>query len=84
MESDLQPDEGAVKASPITTMTYMAAAAQENAGLAPTPQVSQITGLEPTHNIVDLIDADGDDDEDLSSEVVHELEDVSENENNQP
>ena len=65
-------------------MSYMAAADQANAGLAPTPRVSQTTGVEPIHKFVDLTDADDDDYEDLSSEVVHKLEDVPENQNNQP
>ena len=40
MESDLQPDEGAVQANPIPTMLYMDSAARENAGLEPTPGLS--------------------------------------------
>ena len=46
--------------------------------------MSQTTGVEPTYNIVDLIYVDGNDDEDISSEEVHKLEDVPENDNNQP
>ena len=75
MTSDLKPDE----ANPIPTMSYIAAADRENAGLAQTPRVLQTTGVEPTQNIVDLIDADDDDDEDLISEVVHKVEDVPAN-----
>ena len=65
-------------------MSYLAAAARENAGLAPTPQLLQTTGLEPTHDVVDLADAYEDDVEDLSSEVVHKVEAVPENENDNP
>ena len=79
LESDLHPDEGAVQANPITTMSYITAAAQENSGLALTPQVSQTIGVEPIYNVVDLTDADDNDVEDLSSEVVHKLEFVPEN-----
>ena len=43
MEYDLQPDEGAVQENPIPNMSYLAAAAHANAGLAPTPGVSQTT-----------------------------------------
>ena len=39
MESDLQPDEGAVHANPIPTMSYLDASARANAGLAPTTGV---------------------------------------------
>ena len=78
MKYDLQPGEGAVQANPIPTMSYMTAAAWANAGLALNPRVSQTTCVEPTHNVVELIDADDDDDEDLSSELVHKVEDVPE------
>ena len=84
MESDLQPDEGSVQANPIPIMSYMAAAAWANACLALNPRVLQITGVEPTHNVVDLTDTDEDDDKDLSSEVVHKVDDLHENENNEP
>ena len=84
MESDLQSDEGVVQANPIPTMLYLDAAARENDGLAPTPGVSHSTGVEPTHNVVELTDVDDDDDEDLSSEVVNKVENVPENENDQP
>ena len=62
MQSDLQPDEGALQVNSIPTMLYMAAAARANAGIAPTPRVLHTTGVEPTHNCVDLTDADYDDD----------------------
>ena len=39
MESYLQPDKGTVKANPIPTMSYLAASARANAGLALTPGV---------------------------------------------
>ena len=84
IESNLQPGEGDVQVNHIPTMSYMDAAAQANAGLVPTPRVSQTIGVEPTHNVVDLTDADDDDDEDVSSEVVHKVEYVLENDNNQP
>ena len=45
MESDLQPDEGALKANPIPTMSYVLESACANSVLAPTPIVSQTTGL---------------------------------------
>ena len=61
LESYLQPDEGAVQVNPIPTMSYIVAPARENSGLAPTPRVLQTTGVEPTHNVVDLTDADDDD-----------------------
>ena len=84
MEYDLQPDEGAVQANPIPTMSYMDVAARANAGLAPTPRVSQNTGVETTHKVLELKDSYEDGDENLSSEVVHIVEDVPENEKNQP
>ena len=40
MESDLQPDEDAVQANPIPTMSYLAAASRANAAISPTPGVS--------------------------------------------
>ena len=40
--------------------------------------------MEPTHNVVDLTDADENDIEDLSSEVVPKVEAVPANENDQP
>ena len=62
----------------------MAAASRANSDLTLTPRVLQTTGVEPTHNVVDLTDVNDDDDEDLSSEVVHKVEDVPESENNHP
>ena len=76
LESDLHPDEGAVQANPIPNMSYLAAAAWENYGLASTPRLLHTTGVEPTHNIVEFIDSNDDDVEYLSSEVVHEVEAV--------
>ena len=83
-EYDSHPDEGDVQVNHITTMLYMSVDAQANSGLAPTPRVLYTTGVELTHNIVELIDADDDNDEDLISEVVHKVEYLPENENNQP
>ena len=37
LEYDLPPDEGAVQANPISTMSYLATTSQGNASLAPTP-----------------------------------------------
>ena len=82
LESDLRPDEGEEQANPIPTMPYMAASARANASLAPNPRLLHTTGVEHTHNVVDLIYADDYDDEDLSSEVLHKVEYVPENENN--
>ena len=45
LESDLQPDEGAIQANPIPTMLYLAADARENYDLALTPQVLLNTGV---------------------------------------
>ena len=84
MESELQPNEGSVQANPIPTMLYLAASNRSKAGLAPTSQLLQTTGLEPTHNVVNLTDAYEDGIEDLSSEVVHKMEAVPENQNDQP
>ena len=65
-------------------MPYLAAAYCANSGLAPTPGVFQTTGVEPNNNVVDLTDADDNDDEDLSSEVVHKVENVPGSKNDQP
>ena len=65
-------------------MLYLDEDALANAGIAPTPEVSQTKIVQPTHNVVNLIDVDGDDDEDLSSEVVHKVGNVPQNENDQP
>ena len=40
MATHVQPDTGAVEAPPVPTMSYLAAAARENASLAPTTGVS--------------------------------------------
>lgn len=53
MEAHEQPDVGAVQAPPVPTRSYLAAAARENAGLAPITGVSQTTGVLPTE-VVDL------------------------------
>ena len=84
LEYDLQPDECAVQVNPRPTMSYLSAASRENSGLAQTSQVLHTTGVEPTYNVVDLIDADDDDVEDLTSEVVHKVGSIPANDNNQP
>ena len=66
----------------IPTTSYIAVADRDISGIAPTTIVLQTTRVEPTHNVVDLIYADDDDNEYLISEVVHKVEDVPENENN--
>ena len=48
MEAHVQPDIGAIQAPPVPTMSYLAAAARANAGLAPYIEVSQTTGAGPT------------------------------------
>ena len=65
-------------------MSYLSAAALENDGIAPTPRLLQTSGVESTKNVVDLTDADDDAVEDLSSVVVHKVEGVPANENDQP
>ena len=79
IEYDSQPDEGGVQENRIPTMSYLAAADRANSGLALTPGVSQTTGVELTHNVLDLTDVDDDYDEDLISEVIHKVENVPEN-----
>ena len=76
IEYDLQPDEGNVQENPIPTMSYLSAADRANSGLASTPGLSQTTGVEPTHNVLDLIDVYDDYDEDLISEVIHKVANV--------
>ena len=58
MQAHVQPDVGPVQAPPVPIMSYLAAAARANAGLAPTTGVSQTTGVGSTQNVVDLTDAD--------------------------
>ena len=41
MEAHVQPDIGDIQAPPVPTMSYLAAAARANAGLAPSTEVSQ-------------------------------------------
>ena len=76
MAAHVQPDTGAIQAPPVPSMSYIAAAARANAGLAPTTGVSQPAGVVPT-NVVDLTDAA---DNDNKSPTLHipkeELEDV--------
>ena len=76
MVSHVQPGTGAVQTPPVPSMSYIAAAARENAGLAPTSGVSQPAGVGPT-NVVDLTDTP---DDDNKSKTLHipkeEVEDV--------
>ena len=54
MEAHEQLDAGAVQAPPVPTMSYLAADAWANAGLAPTTGVLQTTGVGSTqYNVVD-------------------------------
>ena len=79
----MQPDIGAIQAPPVPTMSHLAAAARENSGLAPSTEVSQTTGVGPTHNVVDLTDADHKDDKEEVIRKVPKVEDVPENEEDQ-
>ena len=54
-------------------MSYLAAAARANAGLAPTTGVSQPTGVVST-GVVDLIDATDDNDDNLGTILVPKVE----------
>eukprot|EP00957_Ditylum_brightwellii_P016854 1270820-Ditylum_brightwellii.AAC.1 len=54
-------------------MSYIAAAARANAGLAPTTGVPQPTGVGPT-NMVDLTDATDDDDKSKSPHILPNVE----------
>ena len=83
MASHVQPDNGAVQAPPVPSMSYIAAAVRANAGLAPTTGVSQPVGVGPTH-VLDLTDTPVDDDK---SETLHipkeEVEDIPMEEDNE-
>ena len=59
MAAHVQPDTGAVEAPPVPTMSYLAAAARANAGLAPTTGVSHPAGVVST-GVVDLTDVTDD------------------------
>ena len=71
MASYVHFDTGAVLVPLVPSMSYITAAARVNAGLAPTSGVSQPVGVGPT-NVVDLIDAPGDDDESKSLHISKE------------
>ena len=58
MEAQVQPDIGAIQAPPVPTMSHLAAASSANSGLSPYTEVSLITGVGLTQNVVDLTDAD--------------------------
>ena len=73
MAAHVTPDTGAVEAPPVPTMWYLAAAARENAGLAPTTGVSQPAGVVST-GVVDLTDATDDDDNDSGTILVPKVE----------
>ena len=73
ISSHVQPDTGAVEAPPIPNMSYLAAAARANAGLAPTTGVSQPTGVGST-DVVDLTDATDDDDDNAGTISVPKVE----------
>ena len=64
LESDLQPENGAVQDKPVPSMSHLAAAARVNAGLAPTKIASQATGVAPTRNSINLTNEEDDDDDD--------------------
>ena len=76
MAAHVQPDTGAIQAPLVPSMSYIAAAARANAGLAPTTGVSQPAGVVPT-NVVDLTDAADNDDKSPTLHIPkEELEDV--------
>ena len=87
LESDLQPENGAVQNEPVPSMSHLAAAARANAGLAPTIMASQATGVAPTRNSIDLTNEDDDDDDKVCVEDVSDDEDdndARENETQEP
>ena len=73
MVAHVKPNTGAVKAPPVPTMSYLAVAARENAGLAPTTGVSQPTGVVST-GVLDLTDVNDDDDDDSGTILVPKVE----------
>ena len=75
MAAHVKPDTGTVEAPPVPTMSYLAAAARANAGLAPTTGVSQPTGVVST-GVVDLTDATDDNDNDTGTISVPKVEDI--------
>ena len=62
-----------MEAPPVPTMSYLAAAARANAGLAPTTGVSQPAGVVST-GVVDLTDLTDDDDDDSGTILVPKVE----------
>ena len=75
MAAHVQPDTGAVEAPPVPTMSYLAAAAMANGGLAPTTGVSQPTGVVST-GVVDLTDATDDNDDNSGTILVPKVADI--------
>ena len=73
MAAHVQSETGAVEAPPVPTMSYLAAAARANAGLAPTTGVSQPAGV-VSIGVVDLTDVTDDDDDDLGTILVPKVE----------
>ena len=70
MEAHVHPCIGATRAPPVPTMSYLAEAARENAGLAPSTEASQTIWVGPTQNVVDLTDSDDIDDK---GEVIRKV-----------
>ena len=83
MQAHVQPAIGAIQAPPVPTMSYLVAAARANAVLAPSTEVSQTTGVVPTHNVVDLTDAYDKDDKQEVIRKLPKVADVPENEEDQ-
>ena len=54
LESDIRPYDGAVQHAPVPSMSRIAAAARENAGLPPTTMVLENTGVAPRNKTIDL------------------------------
>ena len=82
-EGHVQPDIGTIQAPLVPRISYLAAAANSNAGLAPSTELSQTTGVEPTQSVVDLTDADDKDDKEEEIMKVPKVEDLPENEEDQ-
>ena len=79
MEDPVQPDIGDIQAPPVPTMSYLDAAACAISGLDKSTEVSQTTGVVPTHNVVELTDADDKDDKEKVIRKLHKVDDVPEN-----
>ena len=69
----VKPDTGAVEAPLVPNMSYLAAGARANAGLAPTTGVSQPAGVVST-GVVDLTDVTDDDDDNSGTILVPKVE----------